>query len=124
MGFLLCVMVHSASVQDCDGAVALISRLSHKFLLIKHIWADGGYAGELVSWVYNLLGWTLEIIKRSDTLKKFVLLPRRWVVERTFAWLSNFRINAKDYNHNTKYSEATIYATSVAIMLKRITENT
>ena len=82
-------MVHSASVQDRDGAVALISRLSHKFLLLKHIWADGGYAGELVHilvfGVYNFLGWTVVIVKRSDTLKKFVLLPRRWVVERTFA---------------------------------------
>ncbi len=117
-------MVHSASIQDRDGAVVLISRLSHKFLLLKKIWADGGYAGELVSWVYDLLGWTLEIVKRSDTLKKFVLLPRRWVVERTFAWLANFRINAKDYNHNTKYAEATIYATSVAIMLNKISGKT
>jgi len=90
-------------------------------MYIKLIWADGGYAGELVKWVYNTLGWTLEIVKRTDKAK-FILLPRRWVVERTFAWIGNYRINAKDYSHDTKCSEANIYAASVRILLQRLTK--
>jgi putative transposase len=112
--------VHSAGVQDRDGAVMLIARLSHLFSYIKHIWADGAYAGELPIWVRNLLGWTIQIVKRSDTCKGFILLPRRWVVERTFAWLCNYRLNAKDYCHSAKCSEAALYAASVNIMLRRI----
>lgn len=123
MGLLMCAVVHCASTQDRDGVVLLISRLSHRFLLLKHIWVDGGYAGELVAWVYNFLGWTLEVVKRSDEAKGFVLLKRRWVVERTFAWLGNYRINSKDYCHNPKSAETTIYASSVAMMLKRISKS-
>jgi transposase len=117
---LLCVIVHSAGVQDRDGAMMLISRLAHRFSLLKHIWVDGAYAGELVAWVYSVLGWTMEVVKRSDTLKKFIVLPRRWVVERTFAWISNYRIHAKDYCHNPKSAEASVYAASVNIMLRRL----
>jgi putative transposase len=98
----------------------LIARLSHLFAYLKHIWADGAYAGELVAWAYNLLGWTIRIVKRSDKIKGFIVLPRRWVVERTFAWICNYRLNAKDYAHNTKCSEAAIYAASVNLMLKRL----
>jgi len=107
-------------VQDRDGAVMLISRLSHRFSLLKHIWVDGAYAGELVTWVYGFLGWTIEVVKRSDTLKKFIVLPRRWVVERSFAWLSNYRIHSKDYYHNPRCSEASVYAASVNLMLRRL----
>lgn len=120
MGLLLCVIIHSAGVQDRDGATLLISRLANRFCRLKIVWADGGYAGELVTWVAEFLGWTLDIVKRSDTAKGFVLLPKRWKVERTFAWLGNYRINSKDYCHDPKSSEATIYATSVAIMLKKL----
>jgi transposase len=98
----------------------LISRLSHRFSLLKHIWVDGAYAGELVAWAYNLLGWTLQVVRRCDKLKGFVLLPRRWVVERTFAWLSNYRIHAKDYCHNPRVAEASVYAASVNLMLRRL----
>jgi putative transposase len=84
MGLLLLVVVHSAGVQDRDGAVQLIARLQLLFVRLKHIWADGGYAGKLVTFVYETLGWNLDIVKRSD-LPGFIPLPRRWVVERTFA---------------------------------------
>jgi putative transposase len=117
---LICVIVHSAGIQDRDGAVMLISRLAHRCLLLKIIWADGGYAGDLVKWVYEFLGWTLAIVKRSDQNKGFVVLPKRWIVERMFAWIGNYRINAKDYCHDVKSSEATVYATSVAMMLKKL----
>ena len=120
LGLLLCVIVHSASVQDRDGGMMLISRPAHKFNLLKHIWVDGAYGGELVTWVYNVLGWTLEVVKRSDTLKKFIVLPHRWVVERTFAWISNYRIHSKDYYHNPRCSEASVYAASVNLMLRRL----
>ncbi len=101
----------------------LISRLYHRFSLLKHIWVDGAYGGELITWAYTLLGWTIEVVKRSDALKKFIVLPRRWVVERTFAWISNYRLNAKDYCHNTKCSEAAVYAASVNLMLNRLCKN-
>ena len=73
-----------------------------------------------MTWAYNLLGWTLEVVKRSDTLKKFIVLPRRWVVERTFSWISNYRLNTKDYCHNTICAEAAVYAASVNLMLRRL----
>ncbi len=102
----------------------VIARLSHLFSCIKHIWADGAYGGELPIWVRNLLGWTLQIVKRSDKLKGFIVLPRRWGVERTFAWLGNYRLNAKDYCHNPKCSEAALYAASVNLMLNRLCRKT
>jgi len=120
-GFLLCVIVHSASLQDRDGAKQVIAYLAAFFSFIKIIWADGGYAGKLVSWVYEHLGWALTIVKRSDTAKGFVLLPRRWVVERFFGWLMFDRLHARDYHHNPRSSEASIYASSVRLLLRRLT---
>lgn len=113
------MLVHSAGTQDRDGAVQLISRLYHCTKNIKHIWADGGYAGQLVVWVYDFLGWTLEIVKRTK-LHMFEVLPRRWVVERTFAWIGFYRRNSKDYEHTTTSAEAFCYIAMVRIMLKRL----
>ena len=97
LGLLLCVVVHAASIQDRDGAVMVLARLARLCPRLKHVWADGGYAGELVKWVHAFLGWTLEIAKRSALAKGFVLVPKRWIVERSFAWYGNYRRTSKDY---------------------------
>ena len=87
-------------------------------------WADGGYQGRLLPWLKRLtqlIGcWTLEIVKRTDDMKGFVVLPRRWVVERTFGWLSKYRRLSKDYEENTKSSEAWIRLAMIHIMVRRL----
>ena len=87
------------------------------------IWADGAYSGKLIAWVAAFAGWVLEIVKRRDDqkdLKGFVLLPRRWVVERTFAWLYKFRRLSKDYEETPQSSEAWIRLAMINIMARRL----
>ncbi len=117
-------MVHPADVQDRDGARQLLAPLAHGFLSLRKLWADGGYAGQLVDWVRRLRGTfrpiDLEIVKRSETARGFQLLPRRWVVERTFGWIGRHRRLAKDYEHLTERSETLIYIAMIALMLRRL----
>lgn len=87
---------------------------------MRLIWADGGYAGELVRWVATVCGWVLEIIKRAEGVCGFAVLPRRWVVERTFAWLGKYRKLSKDYEALAETSEAFIYAAMVHVMVRRL----
>ena len=97
LGLVLLTVVHGANVQDRDGARLVLEKAKGCFPRLQKIWADGGYAGQLIGWVQAMCGWVLEIIKRSDVAKGFVLLPRRWVVERTFGWLGRHRRLSKDY---------------------------
>ncbi|MFB9677405.1 transposase [Streptosporangium vulgare] len=89
-GCLLCVIVTVAPVQDRDGAHSVLARLREEFSTISLVWADG-YTGRLVTWAGQVLGLTVTIVRRSDDVRGFVVLPRRWVVERTFAWLARYR---------------------------------
>jgi putative transposase len=119
------VVVHSAGVQDRDGAKDVLGRLVMVKLCgmlprLSLIWADGGYAGQLLDWVRAAGGWTLEIVKRCDDLKGFVVLPRRWVVERTFAWLGRYRRLSKDYEELTDNSEAMIRIAMINLMVHRL----
>ncbi len=91
MGLLLMVVVHAANIQDRDGAMLVLGKAKGKFPRLQLIWADGGYAGKLIDWVKQFCGWVLEIVKRSDDVKGFQVLPHRWVVERTFGWLNRYR---------------------------------
>ena len=91
MGLLLAVVVHPANIQDRDGAKLVIDKLTGRFPRMRLVWADAGYAGKLIEWVWALTGWALEIVKRPRDSHHFQVLPRRWVVERTFAWLSRCR---------------------------------
>ena len=120
LGLLITVVVHAASVQDRDGAKLVIEKVRHTLPRLRLIWADGGYAGQLVEWVRDLCHWVLEIVKRSDDVKGFQVLPRRWVVERTLAWLGRYRRLSKDYEYLTESSEAMIYLAMTHIMVRRL----
>ncbi len=97
-GFLVGVVVHEASIQDRDGAVPVLRSIRRFCPFLRHVFADGGYAGKKLKNALRGRGeWTIEIVKRSDRQKGFVILPRRWVVERTFAWLGRCRRLAKDW---------------------------
>jgi transposase len=84
------------------------------------LWADGGYAGPLVAWVRERAGWHLGIVKRSDDMRGFVLLPKRWIVERTFAWPGKCRRLSKDYEHLVESSEAMIRLAMIALTARRL----
>ena len=113
--------MHAGSIQDRTGAKAVFVRLLESFPRLRLIWADGGYRGKLVDWVGNFCGWTLEIVKRSDDMNKgFKLLPKRWIVERTFGWLNFSRRLSKDYEHNHQSSETMIYIAMIQLMTKRL----
>lgn len=118
------MVVHPADVQDRDGAKLLLAVLATTFLRLRKLWADAGYAGQLIDWVRRLRGdfrpIDLQIVKRSDAARGFVLLPRRWVVERTFGWLGRHRRLSKDYEFHTATSEALIRVAMIGLMLRRL----
>jgi len=111
------------NIQDRDGAKLLLDRIRDSFRRIQLIWADGGYAGKLVQWVSALRPGSplkLEIVKRSDKVKGFYVLPRRWVVERTFGWLGRHRRLSKDYEYLTETSESMIRIAMIKLMARRL----
>ncbi len=116
----MAVVVHEASIQDRDGAKLVFERLKGHFNRLSLIWADGGYAGQLIGWVKEFADWTLEIVKRNDDLKGFHVLPRRWVVERTFGWLGRYRRMSKDYEQLTESSEAMVLLGMINLMSRRL----
>ena len=123
LGLLLLVVVHSAGIQDRDGARKVLAPLAHRFTRLRKIWADSVYNSGLAEWIRNLRTRNrieLELVKRSDDAKGFVVLPRRWVVERTFAWLSFNRRMSKDYEYLAATSEALIYVSMIKLMLGRL----
>ena len=120
VGNLLEVVVHTADIADCKGAPLLIEKAAEAFPTIKRIWADGAYKGELIDSVKETLGAVLEIVKRETGQKGFRVLPKRWVVERTFAWFEWYRRLSRDYERLIECSEGMIYLASIRIMLKRI----
>lgn len=121
LGLILVVVVHAANIQDRDGAKLVLEKLVGGFGRLKLIWADGGYAGQLLEWVKALQRrWVLEIVKRSDDVKGFKVLPKRWIVERTFGWLGRYRRHSKDYEALPASSEAMIRISMINLMLHRL----
>ena len=114
------VVVHAASIQDRTGAKLVIVALMGRFPRLALLWADGGYCGKLVGWVASVTGWALEIVTRNDDQKGFVVLPKRWIVERTFGWFGRYRRLSKDYEEHPPSSEAMIRITMIQVMLKRL----
>ena len=124
MGLVLCVVVHPANIQDRDGAKLVFEKAKGHLPRLKLIWADGGYAGKLIDWLHDLTGWVLEIVKRCDEVTGFKVLPRRWVVERTFGWLGRYRRLSKDDEYLTDTSETMIRVVMIQVMLRRLTRTT
>lgn len=120
VGNMLNVVVTAANVSDTAGGKLLLSKIMTDFPSIKHIWADGGYKEGFIAWVKDKLQATVEIVKRETGQKGFVVQVRRWVVERTFAWLNNYRRLSKDYERLTVNSEGMIFLASIKTMLQRI----
>ena len=119
LGLLLAVVVHAADIQDRDGAKLVLTKLKERFRRLELIWADAGYAGQLVEWAQAFGGWILCIVKRTEA-HRFQVLPRRWVVERTLAWLGRQRRLSKDYEALTQTSESLIQIAMIYIMLHRL----
>ncbi len=115
-----CPLGRTASVQDRDGAKLVPARLAGQFPRLRLIWADGGYAGQLIGWVTEHWGWTVEIVKRAVGEGGFAVLPRRWIVERTFGWLGRYRVLSKDYEQLPESSEAMVLIVMIQVMLKRL----
>lgn len=120
LGLLLMVTVTAASVQDRDGAHRLLALLRERFSTISLVWADGGYAGRLVVWAHTVLRLAVTIVKRTDNVAGFVVLPRRWVVERTFGWLTRHRRLVRDYERRPEHHEAMVWWATVTIMTRRL----
>ena len=120
-GLLVAAIVHAADIQDRDGAPALLASVRTLFPWLRHVFADGGYAGPKLETALAQIGtWTLEIVKRSDAAKGFELLPRRWVVERTISWLNRNRRLAKDFEATVESAVAWIFIASVKLLSRRV----
>lgn len=120
-GLLVAAAVHVADIQDRDGAVPLLASIRSAFPWLRHVFADGGYAGPKLQTAMTAHGsWTLEIVKHSDSAKGFQLLPRRWVVERTLAWLNRNRRLAKDFEALIETAAAWLILASVKLLSRRL----
>ena len=120
-GHLVGLVVHPADIQDRDGAVAVLASIRGLCPWLRHVFADGGYAGDKLRDALARIGeWTLQIVKRSDKAKGFVLLPRRWVVERTFAWLGRCRRLAKDFEATIASATAWVFVAHIRLLTRRL----
>lgn len=121
VGLLVGLVVHSAHIQDRDGAPRLLKSIQSAYPWLRHLFADGGYAGPKLKGALDKIGrWTLEIVKRSDTTLGFEVLPRRWVVERTFAWLGRCRRLAKDWETTIASAEAWVLIAHIRVVTRRL----
>jgi putative transposase len=120
LGLLLAVVVHPANIQDRDGAKLVLAKLAGRYRRLRVIWADGGYAGQLLVWALVVGGWVIELVKKREGTTTFAVLPKRWIVERTFAWLGRSRRLSKDYEALPETSEAWVRIAMIHLMLKRL----
>jgi transposase len=120
MGLLLLVVVTSAGVQDRDGARTLVEKVKMAMPSLALLWADGGYAGKLVEWAERVSRITIEIVRKPLGIKTFQVLPRRWVVERTFAWIVKCRRLDHDYERLPQTSEVMVKWAMIGLMVRRL----
>ena len=111
--------VHGADVQDRDGARGVLKRSRARYPFVERAFADGGYAGRLVGWAKDKTHIALEIVRRNASTRRFEVLPRRWVVERTFAWIIKNRRFVRDYEQLTEVAETLITIAASATLLRR-----
>jgi putative transposase len=123
LGLIRSLSVQPADRPDGDGAKWVLQKVAVTATRLTLIWADDGYAGKLIAWVKDICGWRLEIVKRSDDVKGFKVVPKRWIVERTFAWLYGYRRLSKDYEYLVSSSENMIYIAMIQLMLRRLAMN-
>jgi putative transposase len=121
LGLILAVVVHRADVQDQDGARLLLAQMRQGFARLKVLFADSAYARSgLPDWVKTTFGWILQTVLRPVGVRGFVVLPKRWIVERTFAWLSRCRRNSKDYERTPRSSQTMLQITMINLMSHRL----
>jgi len=121
LGMLLAVVVHGASIQDQVGAEWVMDILGAQFRRLKVVFGDSAYGRSgLPDWVKETFGWMLQTVLRPVGVKRFVILPRRWIVERTFAWLARYRRHSKDYEKTIASAEAFTYIAMINLMSKRL----
>ena len=121
IGLLFGLVVHAADVQDRDGAPAVLASIRRSRPWLRHVFADGGCSGPKLRSALDRIGvWTIEVVKRSDTARGFEVLPRRWVVERTFAWLGRCRRLAKDWEKSVASAEAWINISHIRLTTRRL----
>jgi putative transposase len=120
LGMVVAAVVHSAGIQDRDGAKPVLEKLVGRFPRLKKILADGIYNGGIAEWAKELGGWIFELVIRPEGEKKFEVLKWRWIVERTFAWLGRYRRLSKDYEGSEESSECWIYLAMTHLMLRRL----
>jgi len=120
MGLLLSVVVHPANQHDSKAGFNVIKTLNYRFDRLTKIFADGGYRGELIGNVKSFFGWDMEISLRIDKASNFQVLPKRWIVERTFSWFESYRRLNKDFEFSPDTSEAMIQLAMIKLMLNRI----
>lgn len=137
---MIAVLVHAANIQDRDGAIPLLKMLADRMDTIRKVWFDAGYAGHCVKWVRQELGWIAEVVRRPDdrshgkwsrgqewlplagVKRPIWVLPRRWVVERSFAWLGRFRRLSKDYEALVSTSTAMAWLAGMRMLIARLGE--
>jgi len=120
-GLLVTALVHGANIQDRDGAPAVLASIRYAFPWLRHVFADGAYGGQKLRRAMADAAWRIEVVKRSAQAKGFEVIPRRWVVERTIAWINRCRRLAKDYENLNRTAIAFIRLASIRFMLRRIT---
>lgn len=114
------LVVHPGDVQDRDGAKLVLTPVIGRMPRLERIWADAGYGGTLIAWVRDEAGWELEVVAKPPGATTFVVLPHRWIVERTFAWLGKCRRLSKDYEHLVTSAMAFIRLAMIRLMLRRL----
>lgn len=124
MGNLLRIVVHSAGIQDRDGAEYVFEAIQDDYPVLAKVWADQGYTGDLDAYLRAEYKIDLEIVEKAPDQQGFVVLPRRWIVERSLAWLNRYRRLSKDYEHRVEYSETWVYIASISRMLHKLYPNT
>ena len=120
LGLIWAVVVHSAGVQDRDGAQLVLAKLQGRAPRLAAVLADAGYNGPIATWVLAILGVVLTLVQKPAGAKGFHVLKLRWIVERTFAWLGRYRRLSKDYEQNPASSEAWIYCAMIHLMARRL----
>ena len=120
LGLIMCIVITAASVQDRDGAKLVFQQAADQQPQVETVWADSGYSGKLVGWTDDNCPWTLEVVRRPRDQVGFEVLPKRWIVERTFGWLNKFRLLSKEYEATLQSSKADIEIAMIQIMIRRL----